>query len=108
MGDVARANVLVLEDPRADYQAFNVGGGAATSVLEYGDADSSGAGGGSGGGCAGRISLRRHPPHRLGHQQAAPAWAGRQRRRCRRSSPNTPPGRSSSPAWTTPTPRLSR
>ena len=36
VGDVARANVLVLENPRADYQAFNVGGGAATSVLEYG------------------------------------------------------------------------
>ena len=36
VGDVARANVLVLEDPRADYQVFNVGGGAATSVLEFG------------------------------------------------------------------------
>ena len=35
VGDVARANVLVLEDPRADYQVFNVGGGQATSVLEY-------------------------------------------------------------------------
>ncbi len=37
VGDVARANVLVLEDPRADYQVFNVGGGAAVSVLQYGD-----------------------------------------------------------------------
>ncbi len=36
VGDVARANVLVLEDPAADYRVFNVGGGAATSVLEYG------------------------------------------------------------------------
>ena len=36
VGDVARANVLVLEDPRADYGVFNVGGGHATSVLEYG------------------------------------------------------------------------
>jgi dTDP-L-rhamnose 4-epimerase len=36
VGDVARANLLVLEDPRADYQVFNVGGGAATSVLQYG------------------------------------------------------------------------
>lgn len=36
VGDVARANVLVLEDARADYQVFNVGGGAAVSVLEYG------------------------------------------------------------------------
>ena len=36
VGDVARANVLVLEDPRADYHVFNVGGGAATSVLQYG------------------------------------------------------------------------
>ncbi|MCS6843191.1 MAG: NAD-dependent epimerase/dehydratase family protein [Caldilineales bacterium] len=33
--DVARANLLALEDPRADYQAFNVGGGQAVSVLEY-------------------------------------------------------------------------
>lgn len=36
VGDVARANLLVLEDPRADYQVFNVGGGQAVSVLEYG------------------------------------------------------------------------
>ncbi len=36
VGDVARANVLVLEDPRADYRVFNVGGGEATSVLQYG------------------------------------------------------------------------
>jgi dTDP-L-rhamnose 4-epimerase len=35
VGDVARANVLVLEDPRADYQAFNVGGGQAVTVLEF-------------------------------------------------------------------------
>ncbi len=35
VGDVARANLLVLEDPRADYQVFNVGGGAATTVVEY-------------------------------------------------------------------------
>jgi dTDP-L-rhamnose 4-epimerase len=33
--DVARANVLVLEDERADYRAFNVGGGRALTVLEY-------------------------------------------------------------------------
>jgi dTDP-L-rhamnose 4-epimerase len=33
--DVAQANLLVLEDSRADYQAFNVGGGKATTVLEY-------------------------------------------------------------------------
>jgi dTDP-L-rhamnose 4-epimerase len=33
--DVARANLLVLEDSRADYQVFNVGGGRATTVLEY-------------------------------------------------------------------------
>lgn len=35
VGDVARANLLALEDPRADYQVFNVGSGVATSVLEY-------------------------------------------------------------------------
>ena len=33
--DVARANVLVIQDPRADYQVFNVGGGRAISVVEF-------------------------------------------------------------------------
>ena len=33
--DVARANVLVMEDPRANYQVFNVGGGRAITVKEY-------------------------------------------------------------------------
>jgi dTDP-L-rhamnose 4-epimerase len=33
--DVARANLLALDDGRADFQAFNVGGGRAISVLDY-------------------------------------------------------------------------
>jgi dTDP-L-rhamnose 4-epimerase len=33
--DVVDANLLVLEDPRADYQVFNVGGGRAFSVNEF-------------------------------------------------------------------------
>ena len=33
--DVARANVLVMEDPRADFGVFNVGGGKAVTVLEF-------------------------------------------------------------------------
>jgi dTDP-L-rhamnose 4-epimerase len=33
--DVVRANLLVLDDPRADYQVFNVGGNRQVSVLEY-------------------------------------------------------------------------
>src|ERR1051326_8635649 len=33
--DVARANVLVLEKPEADFQVFNVGGGRAITVLEF-------------------------------------------------------------------------
>lgn len=33
--DVVNANMLVLEDHRADYQAFNVGSGKAVSVIEY-------------------------------------------------------------------------
>jgi len=33
--DVARANLLVLEDDRADFQVFNVGGDRRISVLEY-------------------------------------------------------------------------
>ena len=35
--DVARANVLVMEDPRADFQVFNVGGGRAVTVREFAD-----------------------------------------------------------------------
>lgn len=35
VGDVARANVLVLTDARADYKVFNVGGAQAVTVLEY-------------------------------------------------------------------------
>lgn len=35
VGDVARANLLVLRYNRADYQVFNVGGTKATSVSEY-------------------------------------------------------------------------
>ncbi|MCL5958580.1 MAG: NAD-dependent epimerase/dehydratase family protein [Chloroflexi bacterium] len=33
--DVARANVLVMEDPRADFGVFNVGGGRAVTVLKF-------------------------------------------------------------------------
>lgn len=35
VGDVARANVLMLEDARSDFQVFNVGGECAVTVLEY-------------------------------------------------------------------------
>lgn len=35
VGDVARANLLALEQEVADYQAFNVGGGRAYTVLEF-------------------------------------------------------------------------
>jgi len=35
--DVARANVLAMEDPRGDFQVFNVGGGRAVTVLEFAD-----------------------------------------------------------------------
>jgi dTDP-L-rhamnose 4-epimerase len=33
--DVARANVLTMEDPRADFGVFNVGGGRAVTVHEF-------------------------------------------------------------------------
>lgn len=33
--DVARANILVMEAPQADYQVFNVGGGRAVTVLKF-------------------------------------------------------------------------
>jgi dTDP-L-rhamnose 4-epimerase len=35
--DVVAANLLVLERPEADYQSFNVGGGHAMTVREYGE-----------------------------------------------------------------------
>jgi dTDP-L-rhamnose 4-epimerase len=35
VSDVARANVLALENPRADFGVFNVGGGRAVTVLEF-------------------------------------------------------------------------
>src|SRR5574337_812501 len=35
VGDVARANLLALEDERADYRAFNVGGGTGITVEEF-------------------------------------------------------------------------
>ncbi|GAC1646165.1 MAG: NAD-dependent epimerase/dehydratase family protein [Candidatus Dormibacteraceae bacterium] len=35
VGDVARANVLALEDPRTDYEVYNVGGDRAVSALDY-------------------------------------------------------------------------
>ncbi len=35
VGDVAQANVLVLEEERADYQAFNVGGGKGVKVADF-------------------------------------------------------------------------
>lgn len=35
VGDVARAVALALEKPAADYEAYNVGSGQATTVLEY-------------------------------------------------------------------------
>jgi dTDP-L-rhamnose 4-epimerase len=35
ISDVVAANLLVMDDPRADGQAFNVGSGRATSVLDY-------------------------------------------------------------------------
>jgi dTDP-L-rhamnose 4-epimerase len=37
VGDVAAANLLVLQDPRADFRCFNVGGGHATTVLHFGE-----------------------------------------------------------------------
>jgi len=35
IGDVIRANVLVLEDPRANFEVFNVGGGRTITVLAF-------------------------------------------------------------------------
>jgi dTDP-L-rhamnose 4-epimerase len=35
VGDVARANLLALEDSQADYRAFNVGGGRGITVEEF-------------------------------------------------------------------------
>jgi dTDP-L-rhamnose 4-epimerase len=38
IGDVVAANLVVLEDPRAEYQVFNVGGGRPYTVREFYDA----------------------------------------------------------------------
>jgi dTDP-L-rhamnose 4-epimerase len=38
IADVVAANLLALDDPRADYQVFNVGGGRAYTVREFYDA----------------------------------------------------------------------
>lgn len=35
VGDIARANLLVMEDVRADYEVFNAGGNRQVTVLEY-------------------------------------------------------------------------
>jgi dTDP-L-rhamnose 4-epimerase len=35
IGDVVKANLLVMDDPRADYQVFNVGGGKGYTVIEF-------------------------------------------------------------------------
>jgi dTDP-L-rhamnose 4-epimerase len=47
VGDVAKANLLAFEDPRADYQAFNVGGGLACTVLQLAECVAARAGTGS-------------------------------------------------------------
>lgn len=44
VGDVAAANQTVLEDPRADYLAFNVGGARKVTVNEFGQAMAEAAG----------------------------------------------------------------
>jgi dTDP-L-rhamnose 4-epimerase len=36
VGDVARANLLALEDPGTDFQSYNVGGAGHYTVMEYG------------------------------------------------------------------------
>lgn len=35
VGDVVGANLLMLDEPRADWEVFNVGGGRAVSVIEF-------------------------------------------------------------------------
>lgn len=47
VGDVARANLLVFEDPRADYQVYNVGSGRAGTVLALAECVAARAGTGS-------------------------------------------------------------
>ena len=47
VGDVAKANLLAFEDPRANYQAFNVGGGRAGTVLQFAEVVAARAGTGS-------------------------------------------------------------
>jgi dTDP-L-rhamnose 4-epimerase len=37
VGDVARANALVLDDPRSDFAVYNVGGSEKLTVMQYGE-----------------------------------------------------------------------
>src|SRR5207237_8377785 len=37
VGDVAEANVLALEDPRTEANAYNVGGGEVVNTIQYAD-----------------------------------------------------------------------
>jgi dTDP-L-rhamnose 4-epimerase len=47
VGDVARANLLVFEDPRANYQVYNVGSGHSGTVLQLAECVAARAGTGS-------------------------------------------------------------
>jgi dTDP-L-rhamnose 4-epimerase len=47
VGDVARANLLVFEDPRANYQVYNVGSGHSGTVLQLAECVAQRAGTGS-------------------------------------------------------------
>ena len=88
--DVVDANVLVLEDDRAAGRVFNVGGGQAVTTREFADVVMRQYGSERAGGGDGRVPLRRHTAHRLGHQRppgpglGAEAHAGRIGRRVRR------------------------
>ena len=79
--DVAKANVLAMEDPRGDFQVFNVGGGRAVTVLEFAalmraafDSDLEPL-------VSGEFRLGRYSPHRSRTPRTSRARLGGHRRR---------------------------
>ena len=97
MWDVARANALALEDSRTDFQAFNVGGGKALTVLEYARLWGGALGVAGVAGAAGAFPVWRHASHHLGHLATEGAGLGAASIRWRRRRRRTPRGPSSSP-----------
>ena len=90
--DVVDANLRVLEDPRADGKAFNVGGGRAYSVAEFAGIVARAYGRDLDVEALRRLPLRGHAPHRVGRRPACAGSAGSPSGRPPTASPSTSSG----------------